>query len=202
MDVQLLDPTKRLQMDRLVAEARGFGLRLAEINATKPWGGYLRFTRDSLGSFLHAYWLDVEMKLPEGDVSVDPKVLLVAPRALLSLQWHQRRDEFWRVIDGPVGVVWGPNWDGLQGHEYQAGQVIFIPRRQWHRLIGLESWGRVAEIWQHSNPQHPSGEQDVLRVQDYYRPADVQADSTPVDQRDARWADLYAQIYHRTGWPV
>jgi mannose-6-phosphate isomerase len=202
MDIPPMDPTKRLQMDRLVAEARGFGLRLAEINATKPWGGYLRFTRDSLGSFLYAYWLDMAVKLPGGEVSVDPKVLLVAPGASLSLQWHQRRDEFWRVLDGPVRVVWGQSWDHLQVQEYQAGQGIFIPRRQWHRLIGLQGWARVAEIWQHADPQHPSEEQDVLRVQDDYRPADVEADSTPVDQRDGRWTALYAQICQQAGLSV
>jgi mannose-6-phosphate isomerase-like protein (cupin superfamily) len=200
VEVVGVDPTKRLLMDRLRAEARGFELRLAEVNAIKPWGGYLRFTQDSLGNFLSAYWLDVEMKLPVGDVLVDPKVLLVAPRKVLSLQWHERRDELWRVIDGPVRVVTGGGWNSLQVCDYETGEVIDIPQGQWHRLIGLANWGRVAEIWQHTDPQHLSEEQDILRVQDYYGRVDVEADqTTPMDQRGAVWAAVYPQICAQAG---
>jgi hypothetical protein len=35
-----------------------------------------------------------------------------------------------------------------------------------HRLIGLDGWGIVAEIWQHTNAQQPSDEDDIVRVQD------------------------------------
>ena len=34
------------------------------------------------------------------------------------------------------------------------------------RLIGLEEWGMVAEIWQHTDDAHPSAEDDIVRVQD------------------------------------
>ena len=37
-----------------------------------------------------------------------------------------------------------------------------------HRLIGLESWGIVAEFWQHTNAQKPSNEDDIIRLQDDY----------------------------------
>ena len=35
-----------------------------------------------------------------------------------------------------------------------------------HRLIGLEGWGIVAEIWQHTDPENPSDEDDIVRLQD------------------------------------
>jgi hypothetical protein len=38
-----------------------------------------------------------------------------------------------------------------------------------HRLIGLENWGVVAEFWQHTDPEHPSDEDDIVRVQDDYK---------------------------------
>ena len=38
-----------------------------------------------------------------------------------------------------------------------------------HRLVGLENWGVVAEFWQHTDPDHPSDEDDIVRVQDDYK---------------------------------
>mgnify|MGYP003350752161 CR=1 FL=1 len=43
-------------------------------------------------------------------------------------------------------------------------------RGERHRLIGTkEGWGMVAEIWQHTVPDHPSDESDIVRLQDDYR---------------------------------
>ncbi len=189
------DSVKRLQMARLEAEARGFGLEVVERNAEKPWGGYMRFAQDSLTAFESAYWLDTRSKLPVGNMSVDPKILLVAPDEILSLQWHKRRAEIWRVIDGPVRIVLGSDWSDLDYQDYRAGDVIDIPQAQWHRLIGLSGWGRVAEIWRHMDPGHPSDEDDVFRVHDKYSRADVEADpSTPIGERDDKW-ELYCRSY-------
>lgn len=185
-----IDPTKHLQMKRLMAEALGFNLKLVEVNIAKPWGGYLRLTHDSLTNFLAAYWKGVG-EFSVGDLSVDPKVLLVAPGKMLSLQWHKRRSEQWRVIDGPVRIVMGNDWNSLKHSKYLTGEVLRIPPAQWHRLIGLSGWGRVAEIWQHTDSRRPSDEEDVLRVQDKYRRADPEADpSMPVEKRDAKWGEF------------
>jgi mannose-6-phosphate isomerase len=35
-----------------------------------------------------------------------------------------------------------------------------------HRLIGLDSWRIVAEIWQHTDLENPSDEDDIVRLQD------------------------------------
>lgn len=35
-----------------------------------------------------------------------------------------------------------------------------------HRLIGLDSWGIVAGIWQHTDPENASDEDDIVRLQD------------------------------------
>ena len=186
-DVAGVDAAKRLQMDRLLAEARGFGLQLAEVNDVKPWGGYLRFTQQSLGPFLTAYWLDVKLDLPPGKASVDPKILLVAPGKMLSLQWHERRGEIWRVLDGPVRITLGDDWDGLKDasshRDYATGEVVVIPAGKWHRLIGLEGWGRVAEIWRHEDSAHPSEEKDIHREHDLYDRADSAA--------QAKWEGVY-----------
>ncbi|MGI8904941.1 MAG: phosphoheptose isomerase [Candidatus Sumerlaeaceae bacterium] len=167
-----MNPTdqKALLYRRALAEARGFGLDIDESqsSADKPWGAYIRIAESSLPKFYEAYWTGVDVPQPEPGLKLDPKILLVAPGARLSLQYHHRRGEHWRVLDGPVKVVRGPDNSSLEEILATAGEVIRIPQGKWHRLVGMETWGRIAEIWQHTDPASPSGEDDIVRVEDDY----------------------------------
>jgi len=50
--------------------------------------------------------------------------------------------------------------------ELGEGDLVRLAQGQRHRLVGLDSWGVLAEIWQHTDPSHPSDEEDIVRVQD------------------------------------
>jgi mannose-6-phosphate isomerase len=155
---------------RSVAEAKGFGLRVVEhqSNPDTPWGAYLRIAEESLPEFYTAYWQGVDVRRPSDNLRQDPKILIVAPGGRTSLQYHHRRSELWRVLDGPVGVVLGDSEDSLAESVYQPGDVLRLATAKWHRIVGLTNWGRLAEIWQHVDASHPSGEEDIVRVQDDY----------------------------------
>lgn len=156
-----------LMFNRILAEARGFGLEVVDQDFERPWGGFLRFAEACLPEFFEAYWQGIDAGRGEG--RRDPKVLLVAPAQRLSLQLHHRRSELWRVLDGPVLVMHGPDQNSLQSDVLFPGDVIHIPCGHMHRLGGsLTSWGRVAEIWGHVDAENPSGEDDIVRVQDDY----------------------------------
>ena len=43
---------------------------------------------------------------------------------------------------------------------------IVIKQGERHRLIGLNETSIVAEIWQDTDTNHPSDEDDIIRVQD------------------------------------
>jgi len=161
---------KELVYRRALAEARGFGLKVAEekSSADRPWGGYLCLYEETLPQFYEAYWQGVEVPAPAGDLKLDPKILIVAPGARLSLQYHHRRGEHWRVLDGPVKIVVGEDGASLREITAAPGDVVRIPQGKWHRLVGLDVWGRVAEIWEHTDPSDPSNEDDIVRVQDDY----------------------------------
>jgi mannose-6-phosphate isomerase len=165
-----IEELKALLYRRAKAEAAGFGLQIDEFqsSADKPWGAYLRVAETSLPEFYKAYWEGVDVPEPKPGLKLDPKILIVAPGARLSLQYHHRRGEHWRVLDGPVKIVMGD--DGATLHEIVAapGEVLRIPQGKWHRLAGLDTWGRIAEIWEHTDGNHPSGEEDIVRVQDDY----------------------------------
>jgi hypothetical protein len=49
---------------------------------------------------------------------------------------------------------------------YEAGQSVRLKQGERHRLVGLDDWGILAEIWQHTDPDNPSDEDDIVRVQD------------------------------------
>ena len=49
---------------------------------------------------------------------------------------------------------------------YNKGDQITLINGERHRLIGLDDYAVVAEIWQHTDANHPSDEDDIIRVQD------------------------------------
>ena len=49
---------------------------------------------------------------------------------------------------------------------YKEGDQIILKQGERHRLVGLEDLGIVAEIWQHTDKNQPSDEEDIIRIQD------------------------------------
>jgi mannose-6-phosphate isomerase-like protein (cupin superfamily) len=84
----------------------------------------------------------------------------------LSWQYHHRRAEIWRVIEGEVGVVMSDDDQPNELNSFEPGEIIVLNQGQRHRLVGLSEWGILAEIWQHTNPDEPSDEDDIVRLQD------------------------------------
>lgn len=159
---------KSFMYRRLMAEARGFSLEIDEhLSAPdKPWGSYIRLKEKSLPAFIGAYWASSPVKVNVGNNKLDPKILLVAPGSRLSLQYHCRRREYWRVLAGPVKIILGPDGTTLQEATYNTGDTVEIPCGHWHRIAGLAGWSVLAEIWEHTDPENPSDEEDIIRVED------------------------------------
>jgi mannose-6-phosphate isomerase len=97
---------------------------------------------------------------------MQPKFLMVAPGKRLSWQYHHRRAEVWRVMTGPVGVMDSLTDEPGPVRTLAAGDMVTMAVEQRHRLIGLDDWGVVAEIWQHTDAAQPSDEADIVRVSD------------------------------------
>jgi hypothetical protein len=69
-------------------------------------------------------------------------------------------------VEGEVGVVMSESDDQTEMNQFEPGDIIILNKGQRHRLVGLDDWGIVAEIWQHTNADHPSDEDDIVRLQD------------------------------------
>ena len=84
----------------------------------------------------------------------------------MSWQYHFRRAEIWKVIGGIAGVVTSDTDVENELQTLPLGTIINLKQGERHRLIGLGEWGIIAEIWQHTNAENPSDEDDIVRVQD------------------------------------
>ncbi|MBC6609618.1 phosphoheptose isomerase [Hymenobacter sp. BT507] len=133
---------------------------------TRPWGGFFVLDEEQAQAFADAYFdgLSVDSLRISGKLS--PKILLVAPHQRLSWQYHHRRAEIWRVVRGTVGVITSDTDEEGELKTYAPGEQIVLQQGERHRLIGLDDWGIIAEIWQHTDPEQPSDEDDIVRVQD------------------------------------
>ena len=150
-------------------EINSEGLRIRRFDFNRPWGGFFVLDENQAQLFSNSYFdgLDVEPLRIGGKLS--PKILLVKPEARLSWQYHNRRAETWRVIDGPVGIVRSDTDEEGDVEIFGSGAIIVLQKGERHRLIGLNNWGVVAEFWQHTDSNNPSDEDDIVRVQDDYR---------------------------------
>jgi len=133
---------------------------------TRPWGGFFVIDESQAKSFAKKFFPHLEMSEIQITSKLSPKILVVAPNKRLSWQYHFRRSEIWKILSGIVGVKTSVTDE--EGEIQQLGPETYIKmeKEERHRLIGLETWGIVAEIWQHTDPENPSDEEDIVRLQD------------------------------------
>lgn len=108
------------------------------ITEKRPWGYFERYTNNEPCT--------VKMVYVDGDKR-------------LSLQYHNNRSEFWKVIKGPVKVQLNEDVRLLQ-----TDDSITIPKKAVHRLMGA---GRDAIILEISKGEFD--ESDIVRLEDDYK---------------------------------
>lgn len=143
------------------------GFRIADKDFDRPWGGFFVIDETQADLFIETYfpgYTKEELMIGE---KLSPKFLVVAPNKRLSWQYHFRRAEIWRVVSGPIKVAISETDEETPGQFYEDGNIIVLSKGTRHRLIGApENYGVVAEIWQHTDPEQPSDEEDIIRLQD------------------------------------
>ncbi len=133
----------------------------------RPWGGFFVIDEKQAKEFASIFFPDREFSSIQLNRKLSPKILIVQPNKRLSWQYHHRRSEIWKVIGGKTGVITSETDAEGPLQILSIGNVIELKQGQRHRLVGLEStWGIIAEIWQHTDTEQPSDENDIVRVQD------------------------------------
>lgn len=127
------------------------------ITESRPWGHFERFTLNE---------------------KCTVKLIYVKSNKRLSLQYHNKRNEFWKVVKGPVKLQIGNNSNGYDDKKISStsyssssttkilntGDTITIPARTIHRLIGItDSEAIILEI-----STGEFDESDIVRLEDDY----------------------------------
>lgn len=135
-------------------------------DSSRPWGGFFVLDESQAEKFISEYFPHLKKEdLLIGD-KLSPKILVVAPGKRLSWQYHHRRAEIWKLIGGEAAVITSETDEEKNRKDLKPGDIVQLKQGERHRLIGTNQWGIVAEIWQHTNAQQPSDEDDIVRVQD------------------------------------
>lgn len=142
------------------------GFEVVSKDFQRPWGGFLVINENQTKTFVKRFFKNVVIDTIRFENKISPKILLVASNQRLSWQYHHRRSEIWEVVKGRVGVITSDTDTENELQILNEGDWIKIAQGERHRLIGLDEWGIVAEIWQHTNDNQPSNEDDIVRVQD------------------------------------
>lgn len=144
---------------------------IVEEDVSKPWGAYFRLDGVQADKFAEEFFPGLspeDARLGNPDAELSPKILLVAPEQRLSWQYHHGRAERWAFLtDGGFHKSLTDEQGELQyAHE---GDVVQFATGERHRLVGaMGQWALVAEIWQHTDPESPSNEADIVRLDDDY----------------------------------
>ena len=107
------------------------------LTVKKPWGQFDQFTHNEMTTV---------------------KVISVNPGGSLSLQYHNRRTEFWRVLLGrPILTIGGKKINAKPGDEF------IIAKKELHRIEAKIDAVQLLEI-----SYGDFDENDIVRLEDKY----------------------------------
>ncbi|MEQ8243920.1 phosphoheptose isomerase [Fulvivirga sp.] len=162
-----LKSTERHDIFQEIAEyLTSLKINVVSKDFNRPWGGFFVIDEDQAQQFAELFFPGKELSSLRISGKLSPKILVVEPGKRLSWQYHNRRAEIWRSLSNNVGVITSATDEEDDVKTLKAGDEIRLAQGERHRLVGLSSWGVLAEIWQHTDENQPSDEDDIIRVQD------------------------------------
>ena len=141
-------------------------LNVIDKDTDRPWGGFFVIYEDDAQDFSNIYFNGLNTEELKISGKLSPKILIIAPNKRLSWQYHNKRSEIWKVVNGEIKVV--TSHDNVERKEeiFKEGDEIRLSKGERHRIIGMDEYAVVAEIWIHTDKDNPSDENDIVRVQD------------------------------------
>lgn len=161
-----VETPKELIFENIAEYLHQQDLKIDKQDSTRPWGGFFVLAEEEAGKFISLYFPHLTKEDLDISGKLSPKILIVAPNKRLSWQYHHRRAEIWKLIGGIAGVITSNTDEEKETVHLNIGNIIQLKQGERHRLIGVDGWGIVAEIWRHTDALNPSDEDDIVRVQD------------------------------------
>tara|TARA_Y100000816_G_scaffold282053_1_gene257272 strand:+ start:654 stop:1136 length:483 start_codon:yes stop_codon:yes gene_type:complete len=151
---------------KIRSEFELYGYKVIDYDFDRPWGGFLVIDENQAQKFANQFFKGIDAKSLKIGGKLSPKILIVNSNSRLSWQYHLRRAEIWSIQKGEVGIVRSDNDIENKVEIFTEGDQIRLKKKERHRLIGLDNQSVVAEIWQHTDNENPSDENDIIRIQD------------------------------------
>ena len=118
-------------------------------------------------TFANLYYDGFDVSSLKISGKLSPKIMIVAPnRRYRGNTIIHRRAEILRVIQGKAGVVRSKTDTENELEILNVCATVSLLQGERHRLVGLEDYAVIAEIWQHTDVGNSSDENDIVRLQD------------------------------------
>ena len=154
--------------EEIEKEINSLGFEITSRDFERPWGGFLVINEAQAQDFANKFFDGLNIDSLKIGGKLSPKILIINPNSKLSWQYHHRRAEIWRVYKGCVGVTRSMDNNEKPMQILREKQQIKLKQGERHRLIGLDDFAIVSEIWQHTDPNYSSDENDIVRISDEY----------------------------------
>lgn len=129
-----------------------------EKSEIRCWGKFYCIDKSFNQKFIDLFFQDTSIN----DVSkIYCKILCVSKNKKLSLQYHKKRKEIWKILDGPVNAIVDTDEISLNTND-----IVVIESYINHRLIGKDNDAIIAELWINDNEHDPTSEDDIVRLED------------------------------------
>jgi len=149
-------------------EIKSLGFEITSRDFERPWGGFLVINESQAQDFANNFFDGLNIDSLKIGGKLSPKILIVNPNSKLSWQYHHRRAEILRVFKGKVGISCSMSDKEKPMTILKENDQIKLEKGERHRLIGLDDFAVISEIWQHTDPDYPSDENDIVRISDDY----------------------------------
>jgi len=149
-------------------EIKRLGFEIISKDFDRPWGGFLVISDEQAQEFADKFFGGIDVENIKIGGKLSNKILVVKPNSKLSWQYHHRRAEIWKVFKGNVGISRSFDDNEKPLKKLITGDQIKLKKGERHRLIGLDDFAVIAEIWQHTDLENPSNENDIIRLSDDY----------------------------------
>ncbi len=112
-------------------------INMNKITTERPWGQFEQFTCNE---------------------TTTVKILTINPNSSLSLQYHEKREEFWKVLGGNPKITIGTNIVIAK-----PGDEFLIHKLENHRIEATDNNVTILEI-----AYGDFDEEDIIRIEDIY----------------------------------
>ena len=125
--------------DKIYKNLESQKLNIIDSNLNKPWGGFFVISEENKKQFSDLYFKEEIIDNLIFSKKISPKILIISPNKRLSWQYHHRRSELWKVLNGKIKVI--------TSHDNLERKEIYLNHRTILALMPRSSKSRYQSFY-------------------------------------------------------